>query len=201
VPRTGKEGPTAEASLNGPKEPVEGLNKPTTQPYVITRIAPLEHTVSAPLSPSSRNIPKAIEARFRGRIVYTILVPMKGVPGYAGDWIIWFAEREYATGGGSGAPMRAPLPVRKPMRADVPLAGAPGQVRLSAIMNKTGRIVSVSVIDGSGPAADAAIDDLEHWEFLPALRSLEPVEVDLVVEIPYGINAKTISPARGTSTF
>src|SRR5580704_15858385 len=132
VPRTGKEGATAEASLNGPKEPVEGLNKPTTQPYVITRIAPLEHTVSAPLSPSSRNIPKAIEARFRGRIVYTILVPMKGVPGYAGDWIIWFAEREYATGGGSGAPMRAPLPVRKPMRADVPLAGAPGQVRLSA---------------------------------------------------------------------
>lgn len=201
VPRAGKEG-TAEASLRGLKDPLEGFTRPpTTQPFLVTRIAPLEHTVSAPLPPTSRNIPKAIEARFHGRIVYTILVPMKGLAGYAGDWTIWFAEREYAAGGGSGAPMRAPLPVRKPVRADAPFVAAPGQVRLSAIMNKTGRIESVAVIDGSGPAADAAIDDLEHWEFLPALRSLEPVEVDLVVEIPFGINAKTASPARGTSTF
>jgi Gram-negative bacterial TonB protein C-terminal len=193
MPRAGKEG-TAEASLKSPKYPLEGIRPATGgQPFVTTRIAPLEHTVSAPLPPSSRNIPKLIEARFRGRIVYTILVPMKGLPGYAGDWTIWFAEREYATGGGSGAPMRAPLPVRKPVLADATFVVSPGQVRLSATMNKVGKMDSIAVIEGSGPAVDAAIEDVERWEFLPALRSLEPVDIDLVIEIPFGINTKPVS--------
>jgi hypothetical protein len=55
---------------------------------------------------------------------------------------------------------------------------------------------SVAAIDGSGPAADAAIADLESWEFLPALRNLEPVDIDLVVEIPFGIKTKVSTPAR-----
>lgn len=189
---------SVEASLKNLKDPLMGLieSPAIARPYVTTRIAPLEHTLSAPLPPSSRNIPKLIEARFRGRIVYTMLLPMKGLPGYAGDWTIWFAQRQYVEGGGSGAPMRAPLPIRKPFRTDAALTVAPGEVRLSATMNTAGRMDSVAVIEGSGPAADAAIADLESWEFLPALRNLEPVDIDLVVEIPFGIRSKAVSPAR-----
>jgi hypothetical protein len=186
-----------EASLKSPKDPLKGPIAAITapQPYVATRIAPLEHTLSAPLPPSSRNIPKIIEARFRGRVVYTMLLPMKGLPGYSGDWTIWFAER--VDGGGSGAPMRAPLPVRKPIRMDVRSRDiSSGVVQLSATMTKTGKVESVAAIDGSGTVADAAIQDLMSWEFLPALRNREPVDIDLIVEIPFGINPRTASPAR-----
>ena len=190
---------TTEASLRSPKDPLKGpvAAAIAPQPYVATRIAPLEHTLSAPLPPSSRNIPKLIEARFRGRVVYTMLLPMKGLPGYAGDWTIWFAEREHVDGGGSGAPMRAPLPVRKPIRTDARSRDvSSGLVQLSATMTKTGKLDSVVAIDGSGEAADAAIQDLVSWEFLPALRNREPVDIDLIVEIPFGINPRTASPAR-----
>jgi hypothetical protein len=50
----------------------------------------------------------------------------------------------------------------------------------------------VTVIGGSGTAPDIAITDLETWEFLPALRNREAVAVDLIVEIPFGINQKGI---------
>ena len=197
APGPGKPDTTTEASLKNPKDQLRRApNAGSPPPYIVTRIAPLEHTVSAPLPPSSRNLPRLIEARFRGRIVYTMLLPMKGLPGYAGDWTIWFAERQYAAGGGSGAQMRAPLPVRKPIRADLALAVSPGEVRLSATMNAAGKMDSIVAIDGSSPGAEAAIADLQSWEFLPALRNLEPVEIDLVVEIPFGIKPKNLSPAR-----
>jgi hypothetical protein len=188
-----------EASLKSPKDPLKGPIGAAIgpQPYVAMRIAPLEHTLSAPLPPSSRNIPKVIEARFRGRVVYTMLLPMKGLPGYAGDWTIWFAERERPDGAGSAAPMRAPLPVRKPIRTDVGMRDvASGVVQLSATINRTGKMDSVAAVDGSGTAADAAIQDLESWEFLPAMRNREPVDIDIIVEIPFGISPKAVSPAR-----
>jgi len=198
IPRAGTAADTAEASLRSPKDPFKGPigRAGGPQPYVTTRIAPLENTLSAPLPPSSRNIPKLIEERFRGRIVYTMLLPMKGLPGYAGDWTIWFAEREQVEGGGSAAPMRAPLPIRKPIRADVTAREiSPGVIQFSATMNKTGKMDFVAVIGGAGTARDAAIKDLENWEFLPALRNREAVDIDLIVEIPFGINQKAISPA------
>jgi hypothetical protein len=124
-----------------------------------------------------------------------MLLPMKGLPGYAGDWTIWFAERDQLEGAGSGAPMRAPLPVRKPIRADAASREiSPGTIQLSAIMNKFGKLDSVAVIAGSSSAADAAIEDLEAWEFLPALRNLQAVDIDLIVEIPFGINKKNPVP-------
>ena len=61
-------------------------------------------------------------------------------------------------------------------------------------MSKSGKMDSVAVIGGSGVAQDVAIEDLETWEFLPALRSREPVDIDLIIEIPFGINQKAISP-------
>ncbi len=198
IPRAGTTD-ASEASLKIPKDPLKGPIGAAIapQPYVATRIAPLEHTLSAPLPPTSRNIPKLIEARFKGRVVYTMLVPMKGLPGYTGDWTIWFADREHVDGGGSAAPMRAPLPVRKPIRADVPAREVfSGVIQMSATMNKNGKIDSVAAIDGSGTAVEAAIQDLESWEFLPALRNREPVGIDLIVEIPFGINPKATSPAR-----
>jgi hypothetical protein len=203
IPRSGPASPeSAEASLRNPKNPLNGAGGPVPQPFITTRVAPLEHTLSAPLPPSSRTVPRLIEAHFHGRVIYTMLLPMKGLPGYAGDWTIWFAEREPLGGGDAGATMRAPLPVRKPIRADAASREpAPGTIQLAATMNKAGKLASVAVIAGSSPAADAtvidaAIEDLEAWEFLPALRNLQAVDIDLIIEIPFGINRKNASPAN-----
>jgi hypothetical protein len=67
-------------------------------------------TLSVPLRPSSRTIPSTIDARFQGRSVYTMVVPIENLPDYAGDWIIWFAERDQKPG--EPASMRAPIPFR-----------------------------------------------------------------------------------------
>lgn len=196
IPKT----PETEASLKAPRDPFKGSPAPgatAPQPYIATRIAPLEHTLSAPLRPSSRSIPNLIEKRFSGRVVYTILLPMKGLPGYAGDWTLWFAERQPADPASTGAPMRAPLPVRKPVRADVNgHVITNGIIQLSAILDKTGKVGSVSVIGGSDASAAAAVSELESWDFLPALRNREPVEVDIIVEIPFGINQQPLPSTR-----
>jgi hypothetical protein len=187
---------SAEATLRLPKESGKGAPAPAAAPpqvFVAPRIAPLEHTLSAPLPPSSRNVPKLIEARFAGRIVYTMLLPMKGVPGYAGDWTIWFAERQRDVAG-TAAPIRAPLPVRKPAQQDPALATPAGEVQLAARVTIAGKIDSVSVIGSATTTAEAAIRDLESWQFLPALRNREPVEVDLIINIPFGISAKPGTP-------
>ena len=93
--------------------------------------------------------------------------------------------------------MRAPLPIRKPIRADAAAPGSStGVIQLSATMNKAGRMNTVTVIGGSGANGDAAIEDLESWEFLPALRNREAVDIDLIVEIPFGINQKVNPPVR-----
>lgn len=188
---------TVESTLRLPNDPLKGPpGGPAGSPpiFVTPRIAPLEHTLSAPLPPSSRMIPKAVEARFNGRVVYNMLLPMKGLPGYAGDWTIWFAERPRADGTtGSTAPMRAPLPVRKPAQADPALAVPPGEVQVAGRVTIAGKLDSLTVIGGAAPAVEAALKDLDSWQFLPALRSHEAVEVDLIITIPFGISGKLAS--------
>ena len=51
-------------------------------------------TLSVPLHPASRTIPASIEGRFRGRNVYTMVIPIENLAEYSADWIIWFAERD-----------------------------------------------------------------------------------------------------------
>ena len=57
-----------------------------------------QSTLSAPLRVSARSIPQAIDARFQGRDVYTIVIPMEHMPVYSGDWIMWFADRQTKPG-------------------------------------------------------------------------------------------------------
>jgi hypothetical protein len=171
-----------------PNKVVDSSPKPGTgpKPFVVTGIASLQNTLSAPLPPSSRSVPAYIEAHFRGRVVYAMIVPMKKVPGYAGDWIIWFAEHQPADAPGATVQMRSPLPIRRsisPGAADVSL---PPHVQISALIDKLGQVGSITIAGSGSPAAnDAAIADLRSWEFLPAMRNRQPVDVDVLVEITY----------------
>lgn len=149
-------------------------------------LPPSLSTVSAPLRPSSRTLPRSIEARFHDRVVYVLVIPRPNLPDYIGDWTIWFSDR---SGDTTAASMRAPVPIRKLIRVDsppTPLGGVEAWVQVAAVVGRNGKVSAISAVPGRNPAVAAkAAEDLANWDFRPASRNGEPVEVEIVVEIPY----------------
>ena len=141
-------------------------------------------TLSVPLKPSNRTIPRAVDARFQGRNVYTMVIPIENLPAYAGDWIIWFAEKEPKTG--ETPLMRAPLPFRKLEPVDQVAVGNPAgeRVQIMGVLQKDGKLGGLTAVAKAGPVAEqAAIRDMVFWEFKPATRNSVPVDVEVVIEI------------------
>jgi hypothetical protein len=150
--------------------------------------------LSVPLRPSSRTIPSGIDARFEGRSVYTMVVPIENLPDYGGDWIVWFAEREQKPG--DAPSMRAPVPFRKLEPVSAMLAGnrIERRLQIAAVIKQDGRVDRISLLRRAAPAVEqAVIQDLESWEFKPATRGGMPVDVDVVIEIPFNLTAELAS--------
>lgn len=158
---------------------------------------PMPGTFSAPLRPGSRRIPSAIEARFHARTVYTIVLPAPDLPEYAGDWVLWFAERQ--TSPAAATQVQAPLPYRK----QVAKAGQVAEVRqdaaavpetvtriqLAVIIRKDGALDVLEVLKGPVPAAaQVFVDDLKGWEFHPANRAGGAIDVEAVIDVPFKSN-------------
>lgn len=147
---------------------------------------PLPSTLSAPLRPSSRRIPAALEARFQNRVVYALAIPPPGLPEYTGYWTMWFAERGQTPS--DAVQMRAPLPYSKARSAskagDHPTSEL--RVQVALVLDETGRVESLNVVHGAaGPAMQAVLNDVSSWQFKPATRNGKPVAVEVVVEIPF----------------
>ena len=86
--------------------------------------------------------------------------------------------------------MRAPAPLRKTLREAVQPAGpgAEGWVQVAAVIGKDGKIRAITPLPGRTPAvATKAAEDLMNWEFRPASRNGEPIDVDVVIEIPFRV--------------
>jgi len=145
-------------------------------------------TLSVPLRAASRTLPSRIEERFRGRDVYSMVIPIENIAGYWGDWIIWFAEREQKPG---GAPtVLAPVPLRKFESVDPVPPGARTEIRvqIQAIINKEGKFDRIVLLRDLAPALEGAIlRDVKSWEFKPAIRDGSPVDIDVVLEIPFSL--------------
>lgn len=145
-------------------------------------------TLSVPLRPASRTIPSRIEARFQNRDVYTMVIPIENIAGYSGDWIVWFAEREQKPG---GAPtVRAPVPLRKFESVEPVPPGARTEIRVQveAVINKEGKFEKVILLRDLSPALESAVfRDVKSWEFKPATRDGMPVDIDVVLEIPFSL--------------
>jgi len=148
-------------------------------------------TLSVPLRPSSRTIPAAIDLRFQGRSVYTMVIPIENLPAYSGDWIIWFAERGEKPG--DAPAMHAPLPFRKlePVSAMLDGNRVERRVQISAIIKQDGTVDRVSLVRSAPPSVEkAVIQDLQSWEFKPAMRGGTLVDVDVVMEIPFNLSVE-----------
>lgn len=143
-------------------------------------------TLSVPLRPANRMIPPSVDARFRGRNVYIIVIPIEHMAAYGGDWIMWFADRESKPG--ETPVVRAPVPFRKLEVVDQnpPATSSGARIQFAATLGKNGKLASVTLLTQGSPAtARAVLDDLSAWEFRPASRDGVPVDVDVVLEIPF----------------
>jgi hypothetical protein len=152
-------------------------------------------TLSVPLRPSRRTIPRSVDAQFAGRNVYTIVIPIENLAAYEGDWIMWFAE------GGprvAGTPLvRAPLPFRKLERVDLPPRTIVRRMQIAATIAEDGRLTAVLVLTASEAAVkDAVVEDMTSWEFKPATRNGTPVAVEAVFEIPFSLPAALTQGAQ-----
>ncbi len=145
-------------------------------------------TVSAPLRVSSRSIPPAVDARFQGRDVYAIVIPMEHMPIYSGDWIMWFADRQ--TKPGQTPLVRAPVPLRKLEIVDhtPPADRTRARVQLAASLGKNGKLEGVTFLTQVSPAVQRAVlQDVTSWQFQPATTDGASVDVDVVLEISFSL--------------
>jgi hypothetical protein len=129
-----------------------------------------------------------VETKFVDRVVYTIVIPRPGLAVYPGDWTIWFAEKN-AESIDSKTSMRAPVPIRKNFRPNSFIATAAGPdrwVQLTAVITKDGKLSDVTPLPSRIPdvAALAALD-FSEWEFRPAAKNGEPIEVETLIELPF----------------
>jgi len=130
-------------------------------------------------------IPQSVDARFRGRNVYTIVIPMEHMPAYSGDWIMWFADRESKPG--ETPVVRAPIPFQKLEPVDQTATNRTGaRIQFAAILRKDGKLDGTTLVTQANPAVTRAVfEDVTAWEFRPASRDGVPVDVDVVIEIPF----------------
>ena len=185
VPGVLSHGKPGEVTIPAPvPTPTIAIRKPAQEVV----LPPVNRTMSAPLRPSSRVIPPAVEAKFTRRDVYTLVIPGPVLPGYGGNWVLWFAEADPAEIE-SRYLISAPLPTRKYSVANEENEAPSGsaQIQFSAVIDKAGHIGSAVVLRGpSDPAMrHRALEEIASWEFKPALRNGQPVNVDAVIDIPF----------------
>jgi hypothetical protein len=197
-----EQGPAASGGVNQAAVTVPNLTIRQPQPDVappsptqqilyadIVRSLP-QATISAPLRLSSRSIPPAVDARFQGRDVYTIVIPMEHMPVYSGDWVMWFADRQNKPG--QTPLVRAPVPLRKLEIVDrtPPSDRTRTRVQLAASLGRNGTLDGVMFLTQVSPAIQRAVlQDVASWEFRPATSDGAPIDVDIVLEIYFSLPA------------
>ena len=141
---------------------------------------------------SALRVSSAPEALWNGRNTYAISVQMPNVTSYSGSCLIWFAEREESEAAGELSP---PVPRHIVDPKYLPAAMADrveGKVRLVAVIRKDGRVDSVSLLRRLDDRLDQSAEDaMQKWQFEPALRDGQPIDVDALIEIPFRLAPKT----------
>jgi TonB family protein len=132
-------------------------------------------------------VSSAPDRRFDGRDVYMMAIQMPNLTSYSGSWLMWYSDRTAHEAG--LAPVAPPVAHRKVDPKYVAAAAADrieGKVQLACVIGKDGHVSTVELVRGLDERLNQSAEDaLAKWEFTPATRHGEPVEVDVVVEIPF----------------
>ena len=132
-------------------------------------------------------VSSAPDRRFDGRDIYMMAIQMPNLTSYSGSWLMWYADHTAREVG--LAPVAPPVPHRKVDPKYVAAAAADrveGKVQLWCLIGKDGRVSTVELVRGLDDRLNRSAEQaMAKWEFTPATRHGEPVEVDVLVEIPF----------------
>jgi len=138
-------------------------------------------------------VSSAPDRRFDGREVYMMAIQMPNLTSYSGSWLMWYADRSAREVG--LAPVAPPVPHRKVDPKYIAAAAADhieGKVQLACVIGKDGRVSTVELVRGLDDRLNQSAEEaLAKWEFTPATRHGEPVEVEVLVEIPFRLAPHT----------
>ena len=123
-------------------------------------------------------------------------IQMPNLTSYSGSWLMWYSDRTSREAGLS--PIAPPIAHRKVDPKYIAAAAADrveGKVQLACVIGKDGRVSTVEIVKGLDARLDhSAQEALAKWEFTPASRHGEPVEVDVLVEIPFHLAPRAQVP-------
>jgi TonB family protein len=155
------------------------VSRPTLTP--IPSLAPVS-TDAAPL-----------ESEFFGaRRVYTVYMNMPNLTSAAGSWVLRFAEPDSrGEPQGGGGELLTPEAIRKvdPMYvASAARERVQGTVTLAAVVLKDGSLANIRVVGSLDPRLDSsAVAALTQWRFHPARKNGAPIDLEVLVQIPFRI--------------
>jgi TonB family protein len=129
-----------------------------------------------------------------GKEVFTMHVDMPNLTSASGSWILNFAQLDdnlpvYQRPKGK---LSGPVPLRK-VDPKYPQSAIKqridGEVILYAIIRKDGHVDSIQLVRGLDPLLDQnAMEALARWQFRPANREGQPVDLEAVIHIPFHFN-------------
>ena len=172
--------PTSAENLRAAQRSAEG--KPILARVIgETELSPSERTQAA------MKVSGAPDPRFNGRDVYMMAIQMPNLTSYSGSWLMWYADRTAKEAG--LAPVSPPVAHRKVDPKYIAAAQAEkveGKVQLACVIDREGHVSAIELVRGLDPRLNqSAREALAKWEFTPAVRDGMPVEVDVLVEIPF----------------
>jgi TonB family protein len=108
----------------------------------------------------------------------------------SGSWVLLFAELDDAPRSqDESEELSSPVAMRKIDPQYTPSAvrdRIEGTVMLAAHILRDGRVSNVHVMRGVDPRLDSsAMEALTEWEFVPAKRKGVPVDLEVLVQIPF----------------
>jgi TonB family protein len=114
-------------------------------------------------------------------------IQMSNLTSYSGSWLLWYAARTELEP--NLTPIAAPVPHRKVDPKYTPSAisdHVEGKVQLFCVIGREGTVSSIELLKGADDRLNKSAEEaLAKWEFYPATRDGQPVDVDVVVEIPF----------------
>jgi TonB family protein len=146
--------------------------------------------------PGAVKVSNAPDRRFDGRDVYMMAIQMPNLTSYSGSWLMWYSDRTARAAG--LAPVAPPIAHRKVDPKYIASAAADhveGKIQLACVINREGHVSTVELVRGLDERLNrSAQEALAKWEFTPATREGVPVDVDVLVEIPFRLAPKAQVP-------
>ena len=141
-----------------------------------------------PESPKgATRVSSAPDPRFNGREIFMMAIQMPQLTSYSGSWLMWYSDRTlHQTTMAPIAPPEAHRKVDPKYIASAVSERVEGNVTLACVIDKAGRVASVELLRGVDDRLNRSAEEaLAKWEFYPATRNGVPLDVDVVVEIPF----------------